>query len=182
MRLANAEASPTVRKGSRRSKCFLSESAPRGQGTRVNPTYKTEWKQTDMRSAIFIIAVFVLMQLIGCAVTDHYKTRADAEADELFERGWLPAIIPASARDITTSNDLDINTSKGEFHYDISDTSDFVGHLRPYSGRKPTTVRWQNFASEQQSKGRNVLEFTDQRSVWLFSIDTKKGHVRYIMW
>jgi hypothetical protein len=36
----------------------------------------------------------------------------------LFERGWLPDIVPDSSREITINNDLDLNLSKGEFFFD----------------------------------------------------------------
>jgi hypothetical protein len=137
-----------------------------------------------MNRLIVFIAALAIMLLVGCSdvVSDHYKTRADADADQLFERGWLPAIIPASAKDITTLNNLNLNTSEGEFSYYVGDTSDFAVHLKPYSGRKPKLTRWQGYVVDQTAKGHSIYEFSDSHSVWLFSTDAPRGHVSYIMW
>src|SRR5690606_14748458 len=72
--------------------------------------------------------------LTGCGdidtVESRYQTRADAEADLLFARGWLPEIIPDSSRGIVTKNDLDLNLSEGEFYFDREDLDAFLSHLR----------------------------------------------------
>ena len=49
------------------------------------------------------------MELPGESQTRHYPTRADAERDEAFERGWLPADLPVQASDIMESHNLDSN-------------------------------------------------------------------------
>jgi hypothetical protein len=129
--------------------------------------------------------LFVAMLLFGgCSdtVTNHYPTRAKAEADNLFERGWLPTLIPASARDITTSNDLDINISEGEFRYDPKETNEFLRHLTPYSGQKPKLERWQAYIAEQRKEGYNAFEYAADKTVWVFLVNTSTGHVRYVMW
>ncbi len=58
-----------------------------------------------------------LVLLAGCsdAVTNQYATYAEAQQDNLFERGWLPDILPESTIDIEVVNNLDNNTSHGGF-------------------------------------------------------------------
>ena len=64
---------------------------------------------------LFCIAILSSLT-VGCdVVTSNYETMQDARNDRLFERGWLPDILPDSTTSIRTSNDLDINTSVGEF-------------------------------------------------------------------
>lgn len=130
------------------------------------------------------ILLLAILLFGGCSdtVTNHYPTRAKAEADNLFERGWLPTLIPASARDITTSNDLDINISEGEFRYDPKETNEFLGHLKPYSGQKPKLDRWQAYIAEQKKEGYNAFEYAADKTVWVFLVNTGTGHVRYVMW
>ena len=84
-----------------------------------------------MNVARALLILFTLA-IAACSetVTKHYPTRAGAEADSLFERGWLPDIIPASSRDITTNNDLDLNLSKGEFFFSPGDLAEFVTQLQ----------------------------------------------------
>ncbi|KAF0187550.1 MAG: hypothetical protein FD168_2552 [Desulfobulbaceae bacterium] len=128
--------------------------------------------------------LFAMLFLGGCSdtVTNHYATRAIAEADNLFERGWLPSLIPASAKDITTSNDLDINISEGEFRYDPKETTEFLKHLKPYSGQKPKLDRWQTYIAKQKNEGYDAFEYTAGKTVWVFLVSTGTGHVRYVMW
>lgn len=79
---------------------------------------------------VAIIAV-VSALLAGCddSVSLSYTTRAAAEAESPFARGWLPEIVPASINEITMKNDLDLNISNGAFRFDASDYDAFVAHL-----------------------------------------------------
>lgn len=97
-----------------------------------------------MRAFLFL-AVFGLGPVAGVVwslwfvinldiVTSRYDHYEDAVADDLFKRGWLPHFIPASSRGIVTVNNLDLNTSDGEFHYNPADTAAFLAELRPWQG------------------------------------------------
>jgi hypothetical protein len=89
-------------------------------------------------SKIGLISVLALLAL-GWAVftllaqqdriTTTYGTRAEAEADRLFDRGWLPSFIPRSATNILVSNDLDTNISEGSFTFDPADSKAFTASL-----------------------------------------------------
>lgn len=80
-------------------------------------------------SAIFLILAGVLHAGCDESVRLEYTTRAEAEAESLFARGWLPEIIPFSSRQITMKNDLDLNMPEGEFKFDASDLDTFVKQL-----------------------------------------------------
>src|SRR5688572_23700134 len=87
-----------------------------------------------MRQQLIIIAC--ALALLGCdVVTDRYATLQDARSDSLFQRGWLPDILPPSSHDIRTSNDLDLNVSSGEFHFSPQEFPDFTASLRAYTSR-----------------------------------------------
>lgn len=53
----------------------------------------------------------VLLSLSACSeqVVESYPTWAEAQRAGAVERGWLPAFVPQSAREITDSHDLDSN-------------------------------------------------------------------------
>lgn len=104
-------------------------------------------------------AAFLGLRLLLQAdlVTSHYSTLNDARADLLFERGWLPDILPASAHDIRTTNDVDINTSEGEFWFKPADYQAFESRLR--SGI-----------------------FSDDDSTWQFVCEEHRGYCEYTMW
>lgn len=134
-----------------------------------------------MKNLTMIVFAFILIGGCSDTVTNHYATRFDAEADRLFERGWLPIIIPASAKNITTSNNLDINISEGEFQYDPMETNSFLKHLTPYIERKMKVSRWQAQIAEHKKKGYEALEYAAEGSIWIFLIKKIDGHVRYFM-
>ena len=82
-------------------------------------------------SFLVLASILALLSFAGCSekVQSHYPTRADAETAQLFDRGWLPVIIPPSSRNIKVENDLDLNTSAGEFHFKTNDSFSFLSHL-----------------------------------------------------
>ena len=113
-----------------------------------------------MRSSSLVVATVVL-SLSGCdRVSNTYSTLADARKDRLFERGWLPDILPASARQIRVISDLDTNQSKGEFSFESSDFTSFAARLQ----------------SVEQS-----LQYSAGAHTWTFSCDPARGHCRYSM-
>jgi hypothetical protein len=123
--------------------------------------------------------VAAVLLATGCTdvVKSHYRTRAEAEADRLFGRGWLPDIIPASSRDITTRNDLDINHSTGGFSFAPEDSAAFLGQLQK--------VDWSEVdagdAGKFRKAGYSAYSFRDADSEWTFFVDQAKGRCRYRM-
>jgi hypothetical protein len=79
----------------------------------------------------------ILLLLSGCSevVSDKYATYELAQQDRLFDRGWLPDIVPNSAAQIEVNNDLDTNTSEGSFRIDESQLTEFIGKLTPTSSK-----------------------------------------------
>ena len=125
-----------------------------------------------------------LLLLGGCSdvVTSHYETYDDAAKDQLFGRGWLPEFIPSSSFNITTRNNLDINTSEGEFSFPPIATEPFVSRLRPYSGRKSPYVKFEKELIKRKAQGYTLYELTRDNYVWVFSLNREKGHVYYVLW
>jgi len=84
-----------------------------------------------MKIAIHIFCMAcLLLTSCGDIVSNRYATYSEAQREGGFDRGWLPDIIPPSSKDIITNNDLDLNTSEGEFVYDNVDLSRFLSHLK----------------------------------------------------
>jgi hypothetical protein len=114
-----------------------------------------------MRCSPIILAA-ALLSVSSCdVVTTRYATLDDARRDRLFERGWLPDILPASARDIHVSSDLDVNRSQGEFSFDPADFASFTSRLR--------------------AKEDKTFEYSAGGSTWVFLCDSRRGHCRYSM-
>ncbi|WP_261886244.1 hypothetical protein [Vibrio pomeroyi] len=96
----------------------------------------------------------ILLLLSGCSdvVSDEYATYELAQQDRLFDRGWLPDILPSSTSQIEVNNDLDINTSEGSFVINEPQLSEFIANLMPTS-----------------SKGE--YHFTEDDKTWAFKVE-----------
>jgi hypothetical protein len=122
--------------------------------------------------------------LLSCdVVTSRYRTLAAARADNLFKRGWLPDILPPSSHSIRTSNNLDLNTSEGEFSFLSSEYSLFADRLRQYSATMRTPfVGFETEIAEMQADGFHAAFFQNDRSLWLFFCEPERTRCEYTMW
>ncbi|KQA18880.1 hypothetical protein XV92_11635 [Vibrio metoecus] len=107
-----------------------------------------------------LLLTFTLV-LLGCSdvVENYYADYQQAQADHLFERGWLPPILPASTTQIQVANNLDSNYSQGSFVIAEAELAQFIEQLEAceFSG---------------------LYRFQAEKSVWSFTLDTQ-GKVRY---
>ena len=94
-----------------------------------------------------------LVLLSGCSdvVSSEYSTYEKANEERLFDRGWLPDILPESTLNIKVSNDLDSNTSEGSFIINEPALSEFIGNLKP-------------------TESTNQFQFVDGENVWVFKV------------
>ena len=134
-----------------------------------------------MKMAVARIGLIALALLVGGScldvVTSRYETRAAAEADRLFERGWLPAILPSSSRNIRTRNDLDSNHSEGEFAFAPEEAAAFIHQLRrmhPAEVSGTDSVRF-------LERGYWPHAYQDEDAEWIFFLNAEKGHCEYRM-
>ena len=101
--------------------------------------------------------------MLGCdTMSDEYKTLAEARSERLFERGWLPDILPPTANRIRTSNDLDVGTSKGEFYFDSKEHESFIIQLTP-----------------DTLNGDNCYKYSTNNRVWRFCCARDIGHCSF---
>lgn len=126
------------------------------------------------------ILLIGFLLLLGCdeVVTRRYATRSAAKEDALFEKGWLPEIIPSSSRQIIVSNDLDTNTSKGEFYFDRSELPSFLAmlseHQKNITSLDDATERYRN-------SGYIPYTYDAAGSRWIFFINSDREHAHYLM-
>ncbi|EHH2473738.1 hypothetical protein J7X08_004663 [Vibrio vulnificus] len=108
-------------------------------------------------------ARFLLLPLVltGCSdiVQSHYDNYQQAQADQLFERGWLPDVLPVSTTQIEVANDLDNNTSQGSFVIVEKEVGQFLSQLQPL-------------------ETANQYRFESDNSVWIFTLN-EAGKVSY---
>ncbi|HAS6249984.1 TPA: hypothetical protein RQL13_004797 [Vibrio vulnificus] len=105
--------------------------------------------------------LLLLLVLAGCSdiVQSHYDNYQQAQADQLFERGWLPDVLPVSTTQIEVANDLDNNTSQGSFVIAEKEMAQFFSQLQPL-------------------ETANQYRFESDNSVWIFTLE-EAGKVSY---
>lgn len=129
-----------------------------------------------MRTITLLCLGMLLALATGCdVVTSNYATLQDARDDSLFGRGWLPDILPESTVSIRTSNDLDINTSEGEFTVAVRDVDVFIKQL---SGIEEPYIGHADYIKRMQRKGYEGFSYTDGLT-WLFLCNRETGHCKY---
>ncbi len=77
-----------------------------------------------------IIATTSFLASCGDVVENSYADITEARTADLFQRGWLPDILPVSTTKIVTKNDLDSNRSHGDFVIHPDDYQKFQSQLR----------------------------------------------------
>lgn len=117
----------------------------------------------NLLPAAIVVTMTVLMAGCDQTVPLTFRNRSEAAAEKPFARGWLPQIIPSSSRAISMENELDLNTSTGEFEFDAVDHDGFVSCLT----RTPSEDRDQFSAYSYEG--------------WTFWIDPDKRHCRFRM-
>jgi hypothetical protein len=88
------------------------------------------------RSMRSVLAIVTMLALTGCSneVTTRFPHLSDAKAQGALERGWLPPLLPASARAIVERNHLDSNTGTGSFAYDLPERPSYREKLSRAGG------------------------------------------------
>lgn len=109
----------------------------------------------------FLLSLIVAL-VCSCSdqVSSHYSTFSEAREDRLFERGWLPDILPQDTTHISVTNDLDLNTSNGQFHIPQGALSRFKEKL------------------QRQSETIYIYRERDSKAVWIFNVHSS-GQVEY---
>lgn len=138
----------------------------------------------------YLVVVFWIMVNLDI-VTSRYSTYEDAVADHLFQRGWLPHFIPASATDIVTRNNLDLDLSEGEFRYDPAETGAFLANLHPWRADETSTDAYAAHVKEMAADGYHAWELENadglrvdinRGTVWVFFVNAPEGHAIYESW
>jgi hypothetical protein len=132
------------------------------------------------------LAGMALLALLfaGCTdiVTSRYQTLADARADELFGRGWLPDVLPPSAVGIVTVNNLDSNTSHGEFSFAPAEAPQLFRRLKPGAPTRIPDHAASEVRDAQRRKDVSVWWLHQNDRTWVFMCRAAKGHCEHLTW
>ncbi|OGU19426.1 MAG: hypothetical protein A2X85_11350 [Geobacteraceae bacterium GWF2_54_21] len=138
---------------------------------------------------IFLVILGVIAVLFGAllllfpsdVVTSHYSTLNVARTEQIFERGWLPDILPPSTFNIRTSNNLDLNISDGEFSFVTAEWPLLKAKLM--HGALPAPfVNWEGTVEKYNKNGFTTLCYKDGDTNWVFFCKPEQGYCEYDAW
>lgn len=80
---------------------------------------------------LIILSSSAVLVFSGCSDNMHsfYSSYADAQEDGVFDRGWLPPVLPDTAYEITERHNLDTNRGTFNFKIDDSQIDAFIAQL-----------------------------------------------------
>ncbi|MDR6674576.1 hypothetical protein [Xanthomonas sp. 1678] len=107
---------------------------------------------------------------------------ADARADRLFERGWLPDVLPTSTVRIRTSNNLDLNTSVGEFDFVPAQAPMLFRALVPGTRTDAPFEDWAETVRDYSDREFSAWTHESSGTTWVFFCHGAKGHCDYFAW
>ena len=129
--------------------------------------------------ALIVIAVV----LAACdSVSSSYRTVAEARSDRLFERGWLPDILPSSTTSLHITNDLDINVTEGEFSFLANDFPIFREKLNANIPSSAPFRDWGQYSGKMPSSGYTAFAFSTDDMQWVFVCNEAQGHCKFRGW
>ena len=120
-----------------------------------------------MQCSRHLIAAVAILAMSACKACErpmsHYATRAEAVSAGAFDRGWLPSLVPASARELVEQHDIDTNETWLSFAFRPHDRDP----LRAACTRKtandiqfPRAVDWWPSTLTRPDSGANVDFFS----------------------
>ena len=117
----------------------------------------------------YLPTIFTALVLTGCSdvVTTRFAALEDATSQRAFERGWLPPVLPDSAKCIVESDDMDANTGTGSFDYDVSERAGYVDRLA------------RSGASLQTEADADVVTLTTNGARWDIRLPRHSGEGRW---
>ena len=114
-------------------------------------------------------------------VKSSYQSLEAARQAQLFERGWLPEILPPSSSRILVSTNLDVSTSWGSFEFEPSEWALLQAKLAPGAPSAPF-VDWESTVAENRRKGLDPWHHSTSDTHWVFFCNSKLGRCEYDMW
>lgn len=137
------------------------------------------------RAKTYRLALLAILALGASAcdvATTKYANLDEARKERLFERGWLPEILPTSSTNIVTSNNLDLNSSAGEFRFAPGDGDQLRKRTQPGAPDVAPVRDWSRKRENLRRQGFSEHSHQDAGSKWVFFCKFDQGVCEYTMW
>jgi hypothetical protein len=137
------------------------------------------WRPTMLKFLLLSVVLLLALTWNLDVVDARYATRAEFVARG---RGWLPLILPGSARDIHTVNNLDLNTSRGEFRFSDTDAGAFFARLSLDVPAQALRRKWPGLLEGYRESGHVAWSYEEAGMRWVFFCHPAKDACHYVMW
>jgi hypothetical protein len=138
-------------------------------------------EEVSGRGARVVLATSAIF-LAGCEQVDsHFDTRADLEASTLIEKGWMPDVLPPTARDIEEGHNIDMNNGAGSFEFAAQDSGWMLKSLTPGTPLTTNLRDWADIRSSFRKKGYSAWSFRENDYVWFFFCSEQDLRCDYYM-
>jgi len=138
-----------------------------------------------MKRSLELTVLILCIAIAGCETyiaERRYPALADANADHLFERGWLPDVLPPSSVDIHTVNNLDASTSTGSFRFQPPEASLLFGKLVAGAPADAPISDWPDIQVDYKQRGFTAWSHREDDGHWVFFCIASAGKCEYTMW
>ena len=115
--------------------------------------------------------LFIAFLLVACEQsTFGFDTVDDARKAKMFEKGWLPSVLPETAEHISITTEVDVGRCSGSFFLPEADLVEFQSQL----SSEPLSFRydaWRDEIERMERDGREVLYYRSDRATFAFSCE-----------
>ena len=117
---------------------------------------QSNWKYILLLIVSFLVLGYVVFTTRYSDVQiNKYEDIEVVKENKAIQNGWVPAILPNSAYEITETHDLDKNTLFGSFNYKEQDEEKFMENFTDLNSEN-NTLSWGNFLFKVDKKTNKV--------------------------
>jgi hypothetical protein len=129
------------------------------------------------------LTALISLALSGCLEkSDEYDTIEEARKNHLFEKGWLPDLLPASTYDLKVVTAVEIPAGHGKFRFDPKEYHDFAAKLEPHEGVMSKVESDNESIRELLDRGYEAHAYSSGTINWIFLCEQRKAVCEFFVW
>jgi len=106
----------------------------------------------------------------------------DARSRHLFDKGWLPGILPASSEKIRVVSDVEGPAGYGEFEFDAADYAAFIHQLDPKRSGVSPVARHNAEIEALLGQDYTAYGYAERGVKWIFLCRQSDATCKFFMW
>lgn len=131
----------------------------------------------------FALVLVLATTLIACLdQSDQYDSISDAKDSRVFEKGWLPDLLPTSTYDLKVITTVEVSAGRGEFRFSPNEYRAFSQRLSTYDGRVSKIERDAEAMGKLLSIGYEARTYSSRSTHWVFLCKATDGDCKFFVW